>query len=74
MNWDAIERDWSEFRAEVRANWTRLTSEQLDLIAGKRNSLASTIQESYGVTGTAAQQQIAAFEERYKERRVVSLR
>ena len=74
MNWDSIETDWSEFRAEVRANWTRLTNDQLDLIAGKRNLLASAIQESYDVTGTAAQQQIAAFEERYKERRVVSLR
>jgi hypothetical protein len=74
MNWDAIERDWSEFRAEVRANWTRLTKEQLDLIAGKRNLLASAIQDSYAVTSTAAQLQVSAFEARNKERRVVSLR
>ena len=73
MNRDDIERDWSEFRAEIRANWTRLTNEQLDTIAGKRSLLANEIQEAYGVSGAAAQRQIAAFEERCKERRAAPL-
>ena len=34
MDWNFVEVNWQQFRGEVHANWGRLTSAQLDMIAG----------------------------------------
>jgi uncharacterized protein YjbJ (UPF0337 family) len=72
MNWDAAERNWPQFRSEVRANWGRLSDSHLAVIAGKRPRLASTISEAYGVTDVQAEQQIRNFEARNLYSRPVS--
>jgi uncharacterized protein YjbJ (UPF0337 family) len=65
---------WQRFRDEVRANWGRLTSAHLDLIAGTRARLASKIEEAYGVTSNEAERQIKSFEARNQHPRPVSFR
>lgn len=74
MDWDFTEVGWQQIRGEVHANWGRLTSAQLDSIAGKRACLASTISEAYGVTGNEAERQIRSFEARNQQPRPVSSR
>ena len=74
MDWILVEGSWQRFRAEVRANWGRLTEAHLDLIAGRRARLASKIEEAYGVTGVEAERQIKSFEARNQHPRPVSLR
>jgi uncharacterized protein YjbJ (UPF0337 family) len=74
MDWNIVETSWQRFRDEVHANWGRLTSSQLDLIAGKRASLATKIREAYGVTGNEAERQIKSFEARNQHPRPVSFR
>jgi uncharacterized protein YjbJ (UPF0337 family) len=74
MDWDLVETSWQRFRDEVHANWGRLTSAHLDLIAGSRARLASTIEEAYGVTSNEAEQQIKSFEARNQHPRPVSFR
>jgi uncharacterized protein YjbJ (UPF0337 family) len=74
MDWTFVEGSWQRFRDEVHANWGRLTSAHLDLIAGSRARLASKIEETYGVTSNEAERQIKSFEARNQDPRPVSFR
>jgi len=74
MDWNLVETSWQRFRDEVHANWGRLTSAHLDLIAGSRARLASKIEEAYGLTSNEAEQQIKSFEARNQHPRPVSFR
>ena len=40
MNWDRIEGNWKQFKGNVKQQWGKLTDDQLDVIAGKRDHLA----------------------------------
>ena len=37
MNWDQIEGNWQQFKGKVKQQWGKLTDDELDVIAGKRN-------------------------------------
>jgi uncharacterized protein YjbJ (UPF0337 family) len=50
MNWDTIEGQWKEMKGKAREKWGRLTNDELDVIAGKREKLEGTIQNVYGKT------------------------
>lgn len=63
MNWDIVQGNWKQFKGKVKAQWGRLTDDQLDVIGGKREELAGSIQEAYGTTREEAEQQIKDFEE-----------
>ena len=67
MNWDALKGNWTQLRGRVRMQWGKLTDDQLDVIAGKRDQLAGKIQETYGITKDEAEQQIKSFEESNKD-------
>ena len=67
MNWNVVEGNWKQFKGKVRQHWGRLTDDQLDVIAGKRDLLAGKIQEAYGITLDEADKQIRAFEQLSKE-------
>jgi uncharacterized protein YjbJ (UPF0337 family) len=67
MNWICIEGNWEQFNGNVKQQWGKLTDDQLDVIAGKRDHLAGKIQESYGVSKDEAEKQLAAWQERQKE-------
>lgn len=49
MNWDIIEGNWKQFKDKAKSQWGKLTGDQLDEIAGKRQELAGKIQEIYGI-------------------------
>ncbi len=66
MNWDRIEGNWKQFKGNVKEQWGKLTDDQLDVIAGKRDHLTGFIQETYGITKEAAKKQVAAWQERQK--------
>ena len=67
MNWDTIEGNWKQFRGQVKQNWSRLTDDHLDLIAGKRDQLSGQIQESYGITKDQAERWLKTFEQVHKD-------
>lgn len=68
MNWDRIEGNWKQLKGSVKQQWGKLTDDQLDVIAGKRDHLAGQIQESYGISKDEAEKQLAAWQERQKEK------
>ncbi len=67
MNWDRIEGNWKQFKGNIKQQWGKLTDDQLDVIAGKREHLAGKIQETYGITKDEAEKQIAEWQDRQKD-------
>ena len=69
MNWVTIESNWKQFKEHVKEKWGKLTDDNLDAIAGKRDRLAGKIQAAYGITKDQAELQVKAFEEMHKDYR-----
>ena len=65
MNQDTFEGNWMQLKGKVKEEWGKLTDDDLDVIAGKRDQLAGRLQERYGLAKDAVEQHIAAFEKRY---------
>ena len=61
MNWDQLEGGWKQFRGSVREKWGKLTDDDLDVIAGKRDKLAGQLQKQYGYTKEKAEEEIDDF-------------
>mgnify|MGYP000925163910 FL=1 len=64
MNKDQMEGNWLQFKGKVKEQWGKLTDDDLDVIAGKRDQLAGKIQERYGLTKEEAEKQLRAWNER----------
>ena len=61
MNWDQLQRKWKQSRGKFREKWGKLTDDDLDVIAGRRDQLVGRIQERYGLAKEVAQEQADAF-------------
>jgi uncharacterized protein YjbJ (UPF0337 family) len=48
MNWDQIKGDWKQVQGKVKAQWGKLTDDDLQVIDGKRDELAGKLQKHYG--------------------------
>lgn len=65
MNQDRIEGNWTQFKGKVKEQWGKLTDDDLDIIAGKRDQLLGRIQERHGIAARdEAEKQLQAFQER----------
>lgn len=69
MNWDRIEGSWKQLKGRVREQWGKLTDDELDNIAGKRDRLAGSLQKSYGIAQDEAEKQINDFEQKCDQNR-----
>ena len=67
MNWDRIEGNWKQFKGSALQQWGKLTDDQLDVVAGKRDVLLGRIQELYGVSKDEGEKQLAAWQQRMQE-------
>jgi uncharacterized protein YjbJ (UPF0337 family) len=57
MNWNQVEGKWNELKGAVKEKWGRLTDDDLDVIAGKRDKLVGKLQQRYGITKEEAEKQ-----------------
>ena len=48
MNWDRVQGNWKQFAGRVREQWGKLTDDDLDVIAGRKDQLVGKLQERYG--------------------------
>jgi uncharacterized protein YjbJ (UPF0337 family) len=62
MNWDRIEGNWKQVTGKAQVRWGKLTDDDLDVIAGRRDMLAGKIQERYGIAKNEAEEQLSAWE------------
>jgi uncharacterized protein YjbJ (UPF0337 family) len=67
MDWNIVAGNWKQFKGKVKAQWGKLTGSRLEAIDGKRVELSGKVQEGYGITKDAAEQQIGRLEERKGE-------
>ncbi|MDB5913257.1 MAG: CsbD family protein [Ramlibacter sp.] len=54
MNQDRIQGRWKLFKGKVREQWGKLTDDDLDVIAGRRDQLLGRIQSRGGVASENA--------------------
>ncbi len=59
MNWDRIQGNWKQVTGQAKAQWGKLTDDDLDVVAGRRDELAGKIQMRYGVAVEEANRQLA---------------
>lgn len=64
MNHDRLEGNWKQMKGKVKEQWGKLTDDDLDVIAGRRDQLLGRIQERHGLAGDEAQRQVETFERR----------
>jgi uncharacterized protein YjbJ (UPF0337 family) len=67
MNWDRVEGNWKQLKGAVKAQWGKLTDDELDMIAGRRDQLAGKIQERYGIQKDEAERQLSEWESRQRD-------
>jgi len=58
MNWERISGNWTQWKGRVRERWGKLTDDQLDVVAGRRDQLAGHIQEIYGLSKDETERQL----------------
>jgi uncharacterized protein YjbJ (UPF0337 family) len=55
MNRDQVEGKWKQFTGSARERWGRLTDNDWEKIAGKKDHLVGRIQERYGLAKEEAE-------------------
>jgi uncharacterized protein YjbJ (UPF0337 family) len=58
MNWQQIEGKWDFAKGKLREKWGKLTDDDIDVIAGKRDQLIGRLKERYGIQKDAAEKEI----------------
>ena len=64
MNKHIFEGNWKQLKGKVQEQWGKLTNDDLDVIAGRREQVAGKIQERYGISKDEAERQLKAWEEK----------
>jgi len=64
MNKDIAEGNWKQVKGKVKEQWGKLTDDDFDVIAGKRDQLLGRIQERHGISRDEAEKQVKEWETR----------
>ena len=68
MNWSNIETGWSDYKANAKQQWSKLTDEQVNGTMGKREQLSSQVQKAYAVNKDEAERQISDWQSKQVEK------
>lgn len=58
MNWDIVKGKWKQASGSAKAQWGKLTDDELTQIEGNRDKLVGKVQEKYGVAKEEAEKQV----------------
>ena len=61
MNWQQVEGKWDNFKGKVREKWGKLTDDDIDVIAGKKDQLLGRLKERYGYEKEQAEKELDSF-------------
>ena len=61
MNWDQITGKWTAFKGKVKEKWGKLTDDDLNVVAGKRDQIAGKLQQRYGYAKEQAEKEVDDF-------------
>jgi uncharacterized protein YjbJ (UPF0337 family) len=62
MKWERISGNWTQWKGRIQERWGKLTQDQLDVVAGRRDQLSGHIQDAYGLTKDEADRQLRNWE------------
>ncbi len=54
MNWDQLHGQWHQVTGSLKSHWGKLTDDDLQLVAGKKEALIGKLQERYGMLKSEA--------------------
>lgn len=63
MNWNYVETNWDELKVKVKLYWEKISDQQLDAVAGKRDRLCKVIQRVYDLSPQQAEEQLTGWQE-----------
>ncbi|MBN8885358.1 MAG: CsbD family protein [Rudaea sp.] len=63
MNEDKIKGQWKQLSGKIKAQWGKLTDDDLTVAEGNRQYLAGKLQERYGIAKEEAEKQIKQFDD-----------
>jgi uncharacterized protein YjbJ (UPF0337 family) len=66
MNTDQMSGKWKQMKGAAKQQWGKLTDDDLEVIAGKRDSLVGKLQERYGLAKEDAQKKADEWLTSYK--------
>lgn len=62
MNNNELKGSWLNLKGKVQEKWGKLTNDDLDVIAGKRDQLVGKLQERYGHAQAEAERLVKELE------------
>lgn len=66
MNTDQVAGKWKQMKGAAKQQWGKLTDDDLEVIAGKKDALAGKLQERYGMAKEEAQKKADEWMKSYK--------
>ncbi len=72
MNWDQIEGKWKVLKGDVREKWAKLTDDDLESIAGKKDRLLGKLQQHYGRSREQAETDVNSWISKLDSKKKVS--
>ena len=67
MNENTVKGNWLQFKGKVKEQWGKLTDDDFDVAAGKRDQLAGRVQERYGIAKDEAERQVDTWADNFKD-------
>jgi uncharacterized protein YjbJ (UPF0337 family) len=61
MNAEQFEGKWKQIQGQIRQKWGHLTDNDMQVIAGKRDSLIGRVEERYGLAKEKATAEVDGF-------------
>ncbi|WP_010494561.1 CsbD family protein [Paenibacillus elgii] len=68
MDTNVLKGKWRQLKGEAQKQWGKLTDDDLDVINGEKEKLLGKLQEKYGHTKEAAQEEYDRWESGWRER------
>ncbi|WP_310550589.1 CsbD family protein [Paenibacillus glufosinatiresistens] len=58
---------WNQLKGEAKKQWGKLTDDDLDVIDGEKDKLVGKLQERYGHTKEAAEEEYTSWGRSYRD-------
>ncbi len=66
MNNDILAGNWKQFKGNMLQRWGKLTDDDLEVAAGRRDAMLGKLQERCGLAREEAETHLKEFEETHK--------
>ena len=74
MNWSSIETGWTDFKANAKQQWGKLSDQEISDTLGKRENLSLRVQEAYTMSKEDTERQISDWQSKQVEKQAGPLK